>query len=284
MRGLGMPQQEQWQLDRSAPELYERYLVPAITAVWAADLIERAAPRPAERVLDVACGTGIVARLAAERVGDHGRVVGLDLNLGMLAVARSLPARAGRRIEWCEGSALDMPLPDAAFDLVLCQLGLQFFPDRPLALGEMRRVLAPGGRLALSVFGPIEHNPATHALAAALDRHLGPQASAAKRSEHALADADELRALADRAGFRDVTVDTATRRVRFPSPREYVRIQLAATPLAGLVSGMEGRQRAALAESLVTDLAASLRPYVGEGGLVFPQECHVLLARGQGPG
>ena len=279
-----MTQQEQWQLDGSAPELYERYLVPAITAVWAADLIERAAPRPAEQVLDVACGTGIVARLAAERVGDHGRVVGLDLNPGMLAVARSLPARAGRPVEWREGSVLGMPFPDAAFDLVLCQLGLQFFPDRPLALREMRRVLAPGGRLALSVFGPIEHNPATHALAEALDRHLGPQASAVKRSEHTLADADELRALADRAGFRDVTVNTTTRRVRFPSPREYVRIQLAATPLAGLVSGMEGRQRTALVENLVTDLAVSLRLYVGEGGLVFPQECHVLLARGQAPG
>ena len=168
-----MAEHEQWQLDGSAPELYERYIVPAVTALWAADLVEWAAPGPGERVLDVACGTGVVARLAAEGVG-AGRVVGLDINAGMLAVARSLPPRAGLPIEWHEGSALSMPFPDAAFDLVLCQLGLQFFPDRPAALREMRRVLSPSGRLGLSVYSSIEHDPVAYALADALDRHLGP--------------------------------------------------------------------------------------------------------------
>ncbi|MER8800707.1 methyltransferase domain-containing protein [Mesorhizobium sp. M0998] len=124
-----MAQQEQWQLEGSAADLYERYLVPAITALWAADLMDRAAPQSGERILDVACGTGVVARSAAERMGS-GQVVGLDINTGMLAVARSLPRGAGARIDWHEGSALEMPFPDSAFDLVLCQLGLQFFPDR----------------------------------------------------------------------------------------------------------------------------------------------------------
>ena len=102
------------------------------------------------------------------RAGGSGAVTGLDINPGMLGVARSLPAVAGAAsIEWQEGSVLGLPFPDAAFDVVLCQLGLQFFPDRPTALGEIRRVLAPGGRTGISVFGPIEHNPATHALAGA---------------------------------------------------------------------------------------------------------------------
>ncbi|RWO41321.1 MAG: methyltransferase domain-containing protein [Mesorhizobium sp.] len=114
-----MAQQEQWQLEGSAAELYERYLVPAITTLWAADLVDRAAPQSGERVLDVACGTGVVARLAAERMGS-GQVVGLDINTGMLAVARSLPRGAGPLIDWHEGSALEMPFPDATFDLVLC--------------------------------------------------------------------------------------------------------------------------------------------------------------------
>jgi ubiquinone/menaquinone biosynthesis C-methylase UbiE len=118
-----------WQLDASAPELYERYLVPSITRLWAADLVKRAAPKPGERVLDVACGTGIVARLAAAAMGT-GHVVGLDINEGMLAVARSRSAGLGLYIEWHEASALDVPFPDSSFDLVLCQLGLQFFPDR----------------------------------------------------------------------------------------------------------------------------------------------------------
>jgi ubiquinone/menaquinone biosynthesis C-methylase UbiE len=93
-------------------------LVPAIASLWAADLIDRAAPRPRERVLDVACGTGVVASLAAERMR-AGRIVGLDINSGMLAVARSLPADATRLIEWQEGSALALPFSDGAFDLHL---------------------------------------------------------------------------------------------------------------------------------------------------------------------
>ena len=149
-----MPEHEHWQLDGSAPELYERYLVPAITSVWAADLIGRARPNPGEAALDIACGTGAVTRLAAERMVS-GRVVGLDFNPGMLAVARSVP-NSGVAIEWFEGSALSLPFDDSSFDVVFCQLGLQFFPDRPLALREMKRVLVPSGRIALSVYSAIE--------------------------------------------------------------------------------------------------------------------------------
>src|SRR5262249_50091425 len=123
--------QEQWQLDAGAPELYQRYLVPAITAMWAADLVELADLRTGERVLDAACGTGVVARAAAPRVGATGSVSGLDLNPGMLEVARSLPAVDGAPITWHEGSVLELPFGDGSFEVVLCQLGLQFFPDRP---------------------------------------------------------------------------------------------------------------------------------------------------------
>jgi ubiquinone/menaquinone biosynthesis C-methylase UbiE len=277
-----MADQEQWQLDGSAPELYQRHLVPAITAMWAADLVSRAALASGQRVLDVACGTGVVARLAADRVGAGGSVDAIDLNAGMLAVARSLPGA----VRWHHGSALALPFPDAAFHAVLCQLGLQFFPDRPLALREMRRVVAPGGRLALNVYGPIEHNPATHALAKALDRHLGPDASTAKRTEHALADAAQLRELVERAGFAEVAIETATKAVRFASAADYVRVQLAATPLAGVMAerGAVGEAGATarnddLTAALVDDVAAALAAYVGEDGLAFPQEVQVVLAR-----
>ncbi|GMO92884.1 methyltransferase domain-containing protein [Bradyrhizobium sp. TM239] len=138
-----------WQPDGSAPELYERYLVPAITAKWAVDLVERTGLRPEEKVLDVACETRIVARLASLRTGS-GRVTGLDLNQGMLSVARNASGGDGA-IEFIDGSALDLPFAAVTFDVVLCQLGLQFFPDQGMALREMRRVLLPGGRLAVSV-------------------------------------------------------------------------------------------------------------------------------------
>jgi ubiquinone/menaquinone biosynthesis C-methylase UbiE len=272
-------QQEQWQLDGEAPVLYQRYLVPAITAIWAADLVDRTNIQRGARVLDVASGTGVVARAAAARLGDGGSVTGLDINPGMLAVARSLPADAGAAsIEWREGSVLALPFPDGAFDVVLCQLGLQFFPDRPAALAEIRRVLVPGGRTGISVFGPIEHNPATHALADALDRHVGPGASLAKRNEHVLADTDELRMLLEEAGFRDVVIESATKTVRFPSATAYVQIQLAATPLATLVERYDASDRERLIKTVAEDVAAALAEYAGDAGLTFPQEVHTALA------
>ena len=169
-----------WQLEGTAAEAYERYLVPAFFGPFADRLVELAAPRPADRALDVACGTGIVARRIAARVA---RAVGLDSNPGMLEVARTVEPS----IEWRAAEAGAMPLPDASFDLVLCQQGLQFFPDRAAALREMRRVLAPGGRLAVSAWRAAEHNPGWLRLAEALDRHAGrrPARSCARRSRSA---------------------------------------------------------------------------------------------------
>jgi SAM-dependent methyltransferase len=169
----------------SAAEVYERQSVPALLAPWAPQLVELAGVQPGERILDVACGTGVVARLAAERTGSAGRVVGLDINPAMLAVARSLPPVAGAPIDWVEASVLAMPFPDASFDVVLCQQGLQQFPGRPAALREMRRVLVPGGRVALSVWGRIEANPGFAALAEALERHVGSEAANNRRAPFA---------------------------------------------------------------------------------------------------
>jgi ubiquinone/menaquinone biosynthesis C-methylase UbiE len=272
-------EQEQWQLDASAPALYERYLVPAITALWAADLVDRVGLCAGERVVDAACGTGVVARVAAQRVGGGGSVVAVDVNPGMLAVARSLPPGPGTAIEWSEASVLDLPFADASFDVALCQLGLQFFPDRPRALRSLQRIVIPGGRLALNVFGPIEHNPATHALSDSLDRRVRPGASLTKRAEHALADVDELRALVAEAGFEDVEIETETKLIRFPSARHYVQAQLTATPLATLMAQYDEDARRRVENSVVHDVEERLAPYTGDGELAFPQEVHVAVGR-----
>jgi ubiquinone/menaquinone biosynthesis C-methylase UbiE len=264
-----------WQVEGSAAELYQRLVVPAMTGMWAADLVERAAPPPGARVLDVACGTGVVARLAAERVGDAGHVAAVDLNPDMLAVARSLPPVAGASIEWHEGSALALPFEGGSFDVVLCQLGLQFFPDRPAALAEMRRVLGRPGRLALSVYSPIERNPAPHALVEALDRRGERTAVEIKRAEHALGDPDELRTLVSDAGFAEIEVETVVKVVRLASVADYVRIQRTATPIGAAVA-----DRDRVFDDLVEELSAALAPYVGPEGLGFPQESHVALAAG----
>ena len=133
--------QEQWHLDGKPDELYERYLVPAKFGPWAADLVALGAPKSGERVLDVACGTGVVTRLVVPHVGAKGKVVGLDLNAGRLEVARALSSISGITIEWREADVSALPFPDANFDLVTCQQGFQFFPDRLVALREMFRVL-----------------------------------------------------------------------------------------------------------------------------------------------
>jgi ubiquinone/menaquinone biosynthesis C-methylase UbiE len=209
-------QQTQWQVTGSAPENYQRYLVPAIFGPFATDLLELSAMQPGERVLDVACGPGVVARLAAAVVGATGRVVGVDLNAGMLAVARTLPSSRAAPVEWREDDAAALQLPDGGFDVVLCQQGLQFFPDRPAALREMRRVLSPTGRLVLSTWREIGLSPGFAALAEALARHV-PAAVATIRGPFALGDADELRALVAGAGFKDVAVRPLARTLCFPS-------------------------------------------------------------------
>ena len=204
-----------WQLEGSAAELYQRYLVPAITTKWAEHLVARAQPRPGEAVIDIACGTGVVARLAAKRMA-QGQVTGLDLNAGMLAVARGVPSE-GAPINWLEGSALDLQLQSASFDVVLCQLGLQFFPDQARALSEMRRVLRDSGRVALSVYSPIERTPGANAFVRALDRVLGPSSSRIKRGEHSFTDPAHLMTLLAESGFTAVDVETAEQTIVFPS-------------------------------------------------------------------
>lgn len=268
-----VPSAEQWQLVGSEAERYESHVVPAITALWASDLVERANVAAGDRVLDIACGTGVVARTARDRVGSDGSVAGLDINPAMLTVARAQSAG----IDFVQGSALALPFGDAGFDVVLCQLGLQFFPNRAGALAEMCRVIAGGGRLGVSVYGPIEHNPGTLALAQALDHHLGTGASQTKRAEHVLAYSTLVHKLVSDAGFRDITITTETKLVRFTSASEWVEVQLTATPLASLLA--EQLARRGMTERITASVADALQRYQVDGGLEFPQEAHVLLAR-----
>ena len=273
-----MDGRDHYQLDDSAPELYQRYLVPAVTALWAADLLARICLRSGERVLDVACGTGVVARGAAEQVGASGHVAAIDVNAAMLEVARRIDPPAGAPIAWDQASALDLPYDEGSFDVVLCQLGLQFFPDPGAALRQMRRVLVARGRLGLNVYSAIEQTPAALALSEALDQRIGGDASRPKRSEHSLADAAELRRLVAAAGFGDINITTVTKTLRFPSVADWVRIQLSASPLATLLNGLDPARAESLVNAIVADVQVALAPHSGTDGLAFPQEAHVLLA------
>ena len=256
----------------SAPENYERYFVPTIGAPLAADLIEIAALRPGERVLDVACGTGVVARLASQRVGATGTVAGLDVNPGMLAVARSATP-PGRPIQWHEATAEAMPLPDASFDVVLCQMGLQFVPDKQAALREMRRVLARGGRLILNVPGP---TPRLFAIMGeALARHIGTEAAGFVNHVFSLHDTAELQNLINGAGFHDVSAQSETKPLRFPAPEEFLWQYVHSTPLAGVVAQVDDERRG----SLERDVVAKWQEFVKDRALMLQVRIVVASAR-----
>jgi SAM-dependent methyltransferase len=261
---LDQLRQEQRQLRGTEAEIYEHYLVPAVFAPWAAMLIEQAALQPGERVLDVACGTGVVARLAVKLVGSTGQVIGLDNDAERLAVARSLPPLPGVSLAWQEGSAFAMPFADASFDALLCQQGLQFFSDRPAALREMHRVLVPGGRVVISVWEPLERNPGHAALVVALEGHLAMAAASAIRSFFALGEASQVRSLLAGGPFHEVQLLTAVLTVRFASPEQFVRIEMfPAHPDSVLISEVD----------------TALQPYVSPDGLAFPMQAHHVTAR-----
>jgi ubiquinone/menaquinone biosynthesis C-methylase UbiE len=271
-----MSERSGWQLaGGSVAEASERYLMSTFGYAWTQGLVQLAAPQEGDRLLDVACGTGPVARQAAPFVGPTGRVVGLDLNAGMLEVARSIPIPEGILVEWRQGNATGLPFQNASFDVVCCSQGLQFFPDRAAALGEMFRVLAPVGRLALAVWRGIEHQPFYSALAEALARYVGPDAAESLRAAFTLAHADELRALIAGAGFHDIRIRIRSRLTRYPSLPEYVLGYLSGTPMAGAVTALDEASRTAMVEQV----CSKLRDYVDDDGMAAPWEAHLATAK-----
>ena len=266
-----MPKRERWQVAGNAAEIYQRELVPAVFGPWAPRVTELAELRPGLRVLDVACGTGVVARLAAKTVGVHGQVSALDLNPGMLAVAAELPVVAGAAIEWIEGTAQALPFADASFDVVCCQLGLQFFPDREGALREMKRVLVPSGVAVVMVWREIDRAPGFAALAAALGRTIGSDAEALMRAPFTLSDDGELTRLLEAARLCDCAVRGEIGSVRFASAAMFVRSYIGGSPLAAVVATAP----ASAYERLVSEVERALGPFIAQGPLSFPIEAHL---------
>lgn len=261
-----------WQLGGDAPLAYDTYIVDTFMRGYSSRLVEAAAVETGNRVLDVACGTGVATRLAAKEVGPEGSVVGFDLNAGMLARARA-SAENVSTIDWREGSVTEMPFEDANFDRILCQHGLQFFPDKPAALAEMYRVLAPGGRLLVSVWRSIEHCPWQSAIADAIDRNVGKEQAALVRSAFGFGDAKQLRQSIVDAGFRDVEIRVEGETIRHASLEEYVPGYISATPVAGAVAGLD----ASVQNKIVADVRDALGAYRAGDGLAAPIEAHLAI-------
>jgi ubiquinone/menaquinone biosynthesis C-methylase UbiE len=259
----------------SAPEAYEHRLVPSLFGGWAASLVRLVDLRPGERVLDVACGTGIVARLAAPRVGATGSVTGLDIDPEMLRVARETASAVVPTIRWQEGDALGLPFPDGSFDVVLCQQGVQFFADGTVALGEMRRVLAPGGRVAVGAWRGVQNGGFLAALATTLERYVDREAIEEMSAPCPFADPGVLRRLITQARLRNPHLTVLTENLRADSTAEFVEQVVLASSLGPWLSRLDPKARG----RLVAELDVALLPYSDDGRFSIPVAANVALAQ-----
>lgn len=260
-----------FQLKGTGPEAYERYMVPIHCHSRADDLLQRVNLQPGEHVLDVACGTGIVSRRACRRVGYLGRVAGVELNPAMLEVARQVSAYF-EQIEYFQGSALDLPVSDSQFDAALCQAAIQFIPDREAAVREMYRALKPGGRVGLNVFRTPEHNPGFGYLITALDKHAGKEAAEFMRTPFTMDSIEQMRALFEQAGFKDIRVVIRVDTLRYPSVAHQVRYETLNIPNPAI-------HTTAMQEALTSEMSTLAKEHIDDQGVVFPAQDFVVVAR-----
>ena len=259
---------ESFQITIEAAEAYEAAFVPAFFAQWAPILCDAAGLTSGQRILDVACGTGIVARTAADRVG-AANVTGVDLNEAMLSVA----GRVGPNLEWRQGDAGALPFDDDSFDSVLCQMALMFFPDRGRALQEMARVTAPGGTVAVLVPSSLDAQPAYGPFVDMAAQYAGSAARSLLSTYFACGDLDELTERFEKAGLPEPTTGTHLGTARFPSVDALVTTEVDSTPLGDRIT-TEVYERIRLGARDV------LAPFTrGDGGLEAPFEVYVVAAR-----
>lgn len=256
------------QVISSAAETYESFFVPALFGRWAGPVLDAVGVKPGDSVLDVACGTGVVAREAAKRVDDTGKVVGLDCNDGMLAVAR----RIAPDIDWRTGQAEKLPFDDGSFDVVACQFALMFFEDRVAALREMWRVLKPGGRLAVATWDRLDHSPGYDAMVALLQRLFGERIADALRAPFVLGDPDMLSALAAEAGIEGAEIETRDDVVAFPSLEDWVHTDVKGWTLADMIDDDQYRKLLDAARHELADFVQA------DGTVSFAGPAHILTA------
>ena len=258
-----------FQLVGSGPQIYEEVMVPLWFGRWAETLVDVLTLRESERVLDVACGTGVTTRIAKKQVGPGGRVDGLDINAPMLTKAKELADDPD--IGWLESDVCNSGLDSETYDVILSQHGYHYFPDKSGALKEFHRLLTPGGRMGFSVWDG--HSAYTQALCAAVERHISPEVAAKQRSQRQTPSADDLKEQVTHAGFSDVTVLRQELLIDVPQPLEFVPLHLASMPIAGAFLALSQEVQV----DLVDDVATALRDYMQEDRLIYPDAVHVAI-------
>jgi ubiquinone/menaquinone biosynthesis C-methylase UbiE len=250
---------------------YENLFVPALFDQWTKHLIDGAGIREGSHVLDVACGTGVLARNALSRTGAGGRVVGVDPAPGMLVAAKDIEPN----IDWILCGAEALELDDETFDCVISQFGMMFFQDRQKSAEEIFRVLKPGGSLAIAVWNSIEQNPAYADIVSVLQEQVGTAAADALRLPYSLGKAQEVTAVLDISGFTGITVETKVEFARFPSSRHMVEAELRGwLPLFDIfLSDAE-------IKNVLVESDRTLSKYANSSGeAIFPTSAHVITAQ-----
>jgi len=255
-----------WQVGGSAADAYEELFVPALFGYWAPRTVAAAGVQPGHRVLDVACGTGVCARAAADVAGDAGEVVGYDVNPGMLATA----ARIAPHLTWKQGPAESLPFDNSSFDSVVNQFALMFFEDRTAAVAEMYRVLRPGGLMAVAVWDGLERAPGYAALVDLIEDVCGSATADMLRAPFVMGDRTEIESTFAAAGLDGASIDTQDGPVQFPSIEHWVRCDVKASPMAAMV---DDEQLATLLDRAETEL----REYRSSDGAVrFNSPAHIV--------
>jgi len=260
---------EIFQIPLEQAEMYEAKFVPALFADWAPHVVEMGDVSAGHTVLDAACGTGIVARTAAQRVGPDGRVVGVDLNQAMLTVAE----RACPGLEFRQADITSLPFDDATFDVVLCQMALMFFPDRTAAIREMGRVVKPDGTVVVMVPSSLDAQPAYRPLVELAARHAGPEAVAMLSAYWVCGDLDELLGTTRDAGLEDLSTRTRMGTARFDSIDEFISVEVEGTPVRERLTDDEYDTLRRQANGVLEEFTAA------DGTAQIPIEGHLVAAR-----
>ncbi len=266
-----MAEQESYQLQGNAPQIYEEQHVPSIFRPLAELTLRHVDIPEGARVIDVACGTGIVGRLVAEKVG-NGTVAGIDLNAGMIEVAKRSTPMTDANVEWHHGDVNALPFPDARFDMAFCQQGLQFFPDKLGALKEIRRVLTPGGSLILTVWSEV--SPLNAALADALALHVSAEVAKTSLAPYALHEPEVIQALFVESGFSEIQMEIIEFERRIGPAEEYVQEAMASAPYANDVESLDMATR----KAMVKEVGEALQNYRKDDGFDIPQQTHLIRA------
>jgi ubiquinone/menaquinone biosynthesis C-methylase UbiE len=261
-----MGEHETGQVAASAAEIYEAFFIPALFIDWPDQVLTAADVGAGHHVLDIACGTGILARHAEAMVGPNGSVTGVDINEGMLAVARKM----NPNITWELGAAESLPYDPKSFDRVVSQFGLMFFSDPVQAISEMVRVVRPGGKIGVAVWASLEDTPGYAAIAKLLKELFGPEVAKSMEAPYSLGDIQQLRTLFQTGGANEVTIETVPGKARFDSVESWIYTDIRGWTLAEVIDD-EGYER------LKREAPKKLSQFVlADGSVEFDAPAHIV--------